>query len=199
MAENMTKEAVGYGRVVKERYHYVREVFFSHWDSKEWRVIFPSHRNVDGHCDTESKIIEIGIVLKDKDDIDCLLIHEICHTLSGCAPHGITWKRTMLKKADIAERKGRTLLAVKIRKDVDAYSLVEELGIGIHAEIYDSIDNAVLNNAEISYDDVIQYISHYYGLMPHEIEAQFKKSKKVFETAKKKYLPLHFRRTGGQK
>ncbi len=173
--------------MLQERFHYIRSTFFPQWDrKKEWKVKHPSTRHVHGYCNIELKTVEVGILFKDTDDMDKLLIHEICHAYYGCVNHGILWRRVFEKRARIAESIGRINLAEKIRREIDAYNQPEPYGDG-RSETYNLIENLVLENPSISYKEVLDCIAYEFGLSPDEIDTQFKKSKQIFEKAKRRY------------
>jgi len=95
---------------LKQHWQAILATFFPTWKAgKQWRCTTQTRRTAQGHC-IEWRIIEIGVVSKDDDKLDLLLIHEIAHAVASLG-HGKTWQRRIACAAVVSRRLGRHRLA----------------------------------------------------------------------------------------
>ena len=92
--------------------------FFPAWKAgKQWCCTTQTRRTAHGYCDIERRIVEIGLVFADDDELDRLLIHEISHATAP-GGHGKTWQHRMLCAAAKARKLGRNRLAELLEEEV---------------------------------------------------------------------------------
>ena len=158
----------------------VREIIFPQWDRKgEWKVFYDPDLPSFGECLSKKKMIIIGWVYKDSEDIKTLLVHEICH--SSIDGHNKRFFTRMLKAADRADKAGWSNVADLIRKDVKSY----ENSIRPNAlYIYEQIEDYLIENyPDASYETVITYVARSNGIYPEELKKSFKRCREVYDKA----------------
>ena len=167
--------------MLRQRFLAVKRYFFPRWDREDrWRVSTRSKRRVDGHCDAERRVIEIAALLDDPDELDRLLVHEICHAVAG-ASHGKTWRRRMERAARRAEEIGRPRLARSIEKEVTDY---RDAARPLEAA-YDDVRDMLIDDPGLTFAQVKRLVADEYGLLVSEVHRRLRRLKKVFLEAKR--------------
>ena len=171
--------------MLHRRFSAVKRDFFPRWDREnQWRVSARSKRRVDGHCDVERRVIEIVALLDDPDEMDTLIIHEICHAVAS-EGHGMKWQRRMERAARRAEEIGRLRLAELVRKEVADYR-----GAARPLEAaYSDVQNMIIDNPDLTFAQVERLIADEYGLLIPEVRRKLGRLKKVFLEAKRAVMP----------
>lgn len=149
--------------------------------SNTWTIEIDENLPSDGLCSDKEKKIVLQY-FKDGDDLYLILIHEICHTAGGKAGHAEIWQSRLLRKADIALKKGMVNLSQMLREEQKKY---HETPRTTANEVYGRIEDIMLDAPDLSYKNLIMVISREYGLYPDEFMLVFKRSEKVYEAAKK--------------
>lgn len=107
---------------------FIRETLFPRWDRhRAWRVVIcqswqirrSEWENVMGVCVTRTKHIYLDRRVFDRDEVECTLVHEICHAVAPTSGdgHGAAFLRRMQKAAADIERAGCFELAGQIALD----------------------------------------------------------------------------------
>src|SRR5580700_6595928 len=106
---------------LRRRFREIKQQFFPRWDRNNlWRVSTRSRRRVHGRCDPERRVIEIVARHSDPDEMDRLMIHEICHAVADMG-HGKVWQDRIENAAKTADDLGRHRLAELLREEILAY------------------------------------------------------------------------------
>ncbi len=176
-----------------EAFHEIKRLFFPRWDLRgQWRV---RHQTPGGHarlgggrCYSESKLILLSEVSMEKEELWCLIIHEICH--SSISGHGKRWKARMRKAAERAKMLGFERLGEKLLKNIDGYNADwnEIKGDWIHGfptAVYGKIEDILLDCPDITYTILVKYLARELCLSPKEFRKKYKRARKVFDDAKK--------------
>jgi len=119
----------------------------------------------------------------DEDELDLLLIHEICHVY--CKSHKERWQDRMSEAARRAEVLDRRLLSIKIMSELEAVNAVPE----IRAEhVYRAIESRIIDSPSVRYKDMVLYIAHDFGFTPRAFLCKYKRARKVFDETKRELL-----------
>lgn len=110
---------------LQRRFDYISKTFFPRWDNSDWKVEIKPNNDFDGRCEMWRKVIVINRWKEDQNEMDCLLIHEICHYVS-CDGHWEKFCRKMRRIADRAEKMGRNRLGLLIRISGDRWQYRKE-------------------------------------------------------------------------
>jgi len=124
-------------------------------------------------------VIEIGVRPTDADEMDMLLIHEICHAVST-GGHGKVWLARLEKAAQKAEKVGRSRLAELLREEITRYQN-PTVGSG---DAYRSIVDWVWENPGLTLEQVKKWLARDYGLLVSEVCRVLPRTEKVFRKAK---------------
>lgn len=166
------------------RFHEIKRLFFPRWDHEgQWRISTRSRRNVHGRCDPERRVIEIVLQYADQDEMDRLLIHEICHAVAA-GGHGKVWQRRMEKAARRADEVGRAVLAKMLREEIVDY---QQAGEGVE-QAYQTIEDWVAHNPDLTLAQVKRSLADQYGLLASEVGTTFRRIEKVYSAAKREAL-----------
>jgi hypothetical protein len=120
---------------------------------------------------------------EDDDDLDLLLIHEVAHAVASPG-HGKTWQRRIALAAATARKLGRTRLAELLDEEIVNY---QERGEPLTVA-YDSVQNALLTNPDLTLDQINRWLARDYGLLFKEVEKVFPRLDKVYKTGRKEGL-----------
>ena len=169
-------------KILTGAYKFISETYFPLFDRKKhWVVKYSSKIVGDGFCDDENKEIVIGKI-KDNMLLQVLLIHEICHAVSGPG-HGKRWKNRMLSAAKQAVSLGEKELSDRIIDDVGGYNI----GLRPTSQtIYDSIVDCIIDLPKASHETVIKFVAKDYGFSPQEFKRRFKGSRRIYDEQKKR-------------
>lgn len=162
---------------------YIRETFYPKWDKKrEWKIQRVWHLPFEGKYEVKSKRILIRNVLEDKDEFYKLLIHEVCHSVAF--HHGKKFTNRLLKAKEKAEQTGQKELALKLGKDIESYDPDKRQIIGA-TDIYNRIGEIVVDAPQVSWANLLKFLSRENAMYPEEFLKKFKKAKNVFLSCKK--------------
>ncbi len=157
----------------------VRHQFFSSWDrAGRWRLRQePNLNGAQGSCRRESETILVTH-LPEGDGGTLLLIHEIAHAVTD-GGHGKKWQARMEKAAVTAEQAGRTELATLLRKEIIGYrDPMARVTAGL---VYSEIADAVVENPELTFYQVIDFVRRDYGFSRQEFLQRFRRARVVFD------------------
>ena len=162
----------------------IKRLFFPRWDRQNlWRISTRSNRKVHGYCDVDWRVIEIVVQYADQDELDRLLIHEICHAVAA-GGHGKVWQSRMEKAARRADELGRTRLAEMLRQEIVEY---QEAAVGV-AEGYQTVQDWLTHNPDLTLAQVKRSLANEYGLLTSEVSTTFRRIQKVYAAAKREAL-----------
>ncbi len=166
------------------QFQQIKRLFFPRWDRQNlWRISTRSRRKVHGHCDSDRRVIEIVVQYADQDELDRLLVHEICHAVAA-GGHGKVWQSRMEKAARRADELGRTRLAEMLRQEIVEY---QESAVGV-AEGYQTVQDWLTHNPALTLAQVKRSLANEYGLLTSEVSTTFKRLETVFAAAKREAL-----------
>lgn len=173
-------------------FNLVKDEFFPRWkDRNNWTIKMDKSLPCLGRCSMASKTIAFSNLPSNGDEILALIIHEICHASKGCgASHGKTWQKKMLNKRKHAKKKGMEALATRLLEDVGRYKEAIEMGAGTMDEIYNRMEEIVMDCPEISFDECLKGVALEYGATKEELWLRSngkipKRAKEVFDRAKR--------------
>ncbi len=171
---------------LRESFELVRRVFFPRWDrNREWGIKRVWHLPADGKCDRISKNILLKELSPEKDELFCILIHEICHA-SSSPYHGKRWQERMAIAGEQAEKIGLKKLSQLIDEEVKRYRQIPR---NIYREVYDFIYDTVTAYPYMKFDKMVFHVAKEYGMYPREFKKRFKRCRKIFNQAKEFMKP----------
>lgn len=161
----------------------LKKIFFKR--RKDWKLEIDPTLPCQGRCDEEIKTIKLQRI--PDDNFELIVVHELCHSLPGCntGTHGKVWQKQILKKAKIAEKLGMLSLSQSLIKEVEEYKKSKSLGMGTAANVYQTVEDFVMDDPDCSYDTFVKAIARKYGSTGEEFEKSWRRLKKVSEKAKK--------------
>ena len=167
-------------RRLAEAFYYVRQTFFPKWQKGfEWAAKEDPSLPYYGRCDDNSKTIFVQSIPEEDDRLHLILIHEICHAITR-EPHTRKWRHRFKQAGDTATEVGRQQLASWIYDEVRRAS-ENEKGPRLNERlIYSTIEDVILVDPHISYQDSINRVAKLWGIAPEDVTA-FKGCKKVYE------------------
>ena len=144
---------------LKEAYNFVRQLL-PKWDiKKQWKIRYVSGVHYFAKCNNALKTIDIRFLPDDDMELYALLIHEICHT--SAPSHGIKWQNRMFHIGNRIHKLGYNLLAREVFNDIERYKGSRIINSKF---IYRKIAEIVMDNKDISFEDIMTYLSkEYYG------------------------------------
>ena len=165
----------------------IRKSFFSRWrHGDEWSVTSkhddPFEAESEGLCITEKKRIYINpqVVRTGGDNLRVILIHEICHALTGTIRHGVLFQRRMRKALRDVELNQDGDLATDLRAEVALY---ENDDILTHDVAYQLLNELASEGAD--YSGAVDAICRRYDMKKGDFHRVFKKAQQVFSDATK--------------
>lgn len=172
---------------LQQHWRSVLAAFFPRWRAAgQWRCTTRTRRpSIHGHCDPERKLIEIRVVSEDDDKLDLLLIHELAHAVTPLG-HGVRWQRRIAVAAAQARKLGRTRLAELLDEEILSY---RERGEPV-AVAYDSVQNALLTNPDLTLGQIKRWLAREYGLLLKEVSQIFPRLDRVYKKARKDALEM---------
>jgi uncharacterized C2H2 Zn-finger protein len=164
---------------ISQRFRYVRQYFFPRWDlKKRWKVRYIPNAPFAGKCNEKNKEILVNRFI-DEDDLDLLLIHEICHV--RCPSHDSGWQNKFFQMSQRAKDIGRNELSALILRELN---IVRESPPITSASIYRMIESCVCDMPSISYKNIVNHVAREHGYKASELKHKYKKTKQAFEKAK---------------
>lgn len=125
-------------------------------------------------------MIEIVSQQTDPDELDRLLIHEICHAIAK-GGHGKAWRARMGAAARKATELGRNRLAQLLQQEIVGY---EQALLGV-SDAYQMIEEWVAHKPDLTLAQIKRSLAENYGLLVSEVGTKFRRTEKVFRAAKR--------------
>ena len=170
-----------------DAFAYVRSTFFSLWDrGAEWSVCEVGDLPVNGKSDERKKTITVHVVADNDDELQRLLIHEICHAVASTG-HGKKWLDRLIRAGDRARIIGREALADLIYNEVERYAKSERRLKVIAELIYNTIEDLVFYNPSATYEAVIDTVALQFGFYRDELLDKYTRCQEVYDGAVAKY------------
>ena len=161
----------------------VRQKCFPSWDrERRWRFRqVPDLNGAQGSCRRENKTILVTH-LPGGEEGTLLLIHEIAHAVTD-GGHGKKWQQRMEKAVVTAEQASRTELAALLRKEIVGYrNPMARVTAGL---VYSEIADAVVENPELTFSQVIDCVRRDYGFCRQEFLKRFRRARTVYDREKR--------------
>ena len=101
---------------LQEAFKYISQTFFPRWkNGRHWRIrrlkkVDGLRRTIQGFCDNERKEILIRHIPAIQESLYYIIIHEICHAVTGCPGHRKYFQQRMLKVSQKAYKMGDRML-----------------------------------------------------------------------------------------
>lgn len=166
---------------IAKRFQYVRQHFFPRWDlKKQWKVRYIPNASFAGRCNEKAKEILVHR-FANENDLDLLLIHEICHV--RCPSHGIAWQDKLSRMSQRAKDIGRDELSNLILRELH---IVKESPPVTAESIYRLIEQCVREVPFISYNDAVNYVAREHGYTRSALKQKYKGTKKAYIRAKQR-------------
>jgi hypothetical protein len=162
----------------------VKTNYFPRWDRKNlWRVVNSALPRKGGRCEFATKTIRARA---NKQDIQWILLHEICHAVTRLCGHGPVWQERMLVAAKQARKLLNLQLAQQIEQDVrrlrQAIESCEEERPSMR-DIVSLIKEAVSFDKETpTFPRIVAYLAETFGVTKKEFLATYSE-----RTLKKEY------------
>jgi len=169
---------------IQRDFEFIRDNLFSRWDrKKEWKLKIIKNGPIGGKFDAKIRRIRINETALGNILSSTMLIHEICHCYSDY--HGKRFFQCMRKKAQKARVLNLPEIAREIEEDVRLYETTERTPVSFQRDVYNNIEDAVLDVPQISYYNLIRNLAYERFMYPKELEAKCKRIKEVFKGAEK--------------
>jgi len=176
---------------LKADFAFVRRRFFPRWKAGEnWHIV-PRNRadytKETGYCDSASRTIHVHPLMagQDGESRTALIIHEVCHAVTKSG-HGKRFQQRMLHAADKARQLDLSEVAKTLEQEVHHYQDGDAWDDSAK-DVYDFVERAVIENkGRITYNNVVEYLAGSYGLLVEELEARFRRLRRVYEKAIRK-------------
>ncbi len=163
---------------IANRFQYVRKHFFPRWDlKKEWKVRYIPNASFAGRCNEKTKEILVNR-FDNEDDLDLLLIHEICHV--RCPSHDSGWQNKFFLMSQRAKDIGRDELSNLILRELH---IVKESPPVTAESIYRLIEQCVHDVPSISYNDAVNHVAREHGYTSSALKHKYKRTKDAFKRA----------------
>jgi len=163
---------------ISTRFQYVRQHFFPRWDlKKQWTVRYIPNASFAGRCNEKTKEILVNR-FTNEDDLDLLLIHEICHVRSPS--HDSGWQNKFFLMSQRAKDVGRDELSNLILRELQ---IVRESPPVRAESIYRMIENCVHDVPSISYNDAVNHVAREHGYTRSALKHKYKRTKDAFNRA----------------
>jgi hypothetical protein len=160
-----------------EAWRWVRQEFFPKWDQKrEWKLCIHGYLIAHGKCYPERKLITLQSVPNDQDEMETLLIHEICHAFS--LGHEGPWERQFLKAAVRADEIGRPSLATMIRYEVSRYVSSPYTAQYFYHQF---IEDFIMDCPDANFEDMMRVLSYEVGLSLKDTRSFLPKARYYFD------------------
>jgi hypothetical protein len=164
---------------LKRGFDRVKSSFFPTWDRKKlWRVRAATFLVTQGRCEESRKVIFVREIPDCEDELDQLLIHEICHY--NAPTHGAKWCRNMEKAAQRAESIGRQEISRWIRTEIQRYQHQKA------ESVYGTLEDFILDTqGEVPFKRLVVTLAHEFGMTVKQLEGHYKRLRRVYDKTKK--------------
>jgi|GEM_PF-905103 len=165
---------------IRKKFGEIVRMYFSKWKNwKSWKV---RRTNGDSKCKWSSKTIVFNKdeLLKEKDDVDLLFIHEIIHAVIR-GGHNQKFLNRLKKAKTTASKLHRSELENLIEKEIDMISKSEKFTNYLKNRIPDIV---TIDAPDISWKELVKAITAEHGCKPRDI-TKHKFARRLFNQAKK--------------
>jgi|WetSurMetagenome_2_1015567.scaffolds.fasta_scaffold174239_2 hypothetical protein len=169
----------------------IKRDFFPHWDqSGAWKALIGISHTGDfdanifrGHCESQLKTIWINPNFDPSisDELDVLIIHEICHAVAS-PYHGVGFQNRLSRAWLKAQSLHLDHHADLIQAELDMFHKPKQVSA---REIRDFVEDAVFDQPDATFDQVIRIAAETYALKPDALVEKYPSVKAAFEKAKK--------------
>ena len=165
---------------IRKKLEEIVSIYFPKW--KNWRG-WKVRRTTEGsECKWSSKTIVFNRdeLLKEKDDVDLLFIHEIIHAVTQDG-HNQKFLNRLKKAKTTASKLHRSELEKLIEKEIDMVSESEKWTDYLKYRIRDIV---TIDAPDISWKELVEAIAAEHRCKPRDI-TKYKFARRIFDQAKK--------------
>ena len=167
---------------LKSLFESICKDFFPQWDNaKNWRSKLKPRLPSRGLCCHEKKEIQIRTVFENEDELDSLLIHEICHAIAP-GNHTKRWNERMVKASKKADELGRHEVASLLSKEVEACKDALRVNAKV---IYERIEDIIWEVPDATFNGLFRSIAKEHGMYKSELLSKYTQCRKVFDRIKR--------------
>jgi hypothetical protein len=171
------------------RFADLRETLFLNWDTdRHWQAVAGgglTQTGYMGQCDSDAQAIRIrpDLVGLSDSQLDVLLVHEICHAITG-EDEGSAWKSEMAKASRRAQEGGREPLAELITREIESYREGEyEV---LDDDIVDcDFQDALFEHPNASFDKIADMVARKWNIPPELLLERHPNCRRAFEKVRK--------------
>jgi predicted metal-dependent hydrolase len=166
---------------LKQAFDRVKSSFFPTWDRKNlWRVRAATFLLPSGRCEESIKVIFVREIPDCEDELDQLLIHEICHY--NVPTHGPKWCRNMEKAAQRAESIGQQKISQWIRSEIQRFQPQEG------EDVYGTLEEWISETqGQVPFERLVAKLAHDSGMTVKELEGRYKRLRRVYDKTKRRW------------
>lgn len=163
----------------------IKKLYFPRWDrAGSWRLRLRRDINgCSGRADSKVRIISVCAPVR-REDLSCLLIHEIAHA-AGSMRHGKVWQERMLSVAARAASLGEQALASALREEVKGYQEANEVRSGSATDAYARIEDATAENPLATFDSILDMVRRDFGKTRRDFLIAYPRAKHIFQASVK--------------
>lgn len=167
---------------LSQRFQRIKKEFFQSWDKKnQWRIRQDKRYKRPGYaeCQAERKTIKVNLHNLDnlhrkisEDDVDQLIIHEICHAVVN-RYHGPNFLKQLKEARLHAESIGRRSLAELLLRDEDSCRnglIGRTLHASICEQIYDWTSQTTTEGKAIPYGEMMRVVAEDFSFNMKEFQ-----------------------------
>lgn len=163
-------------RQLRSSFKEVAREFFPRWNHQGWKIRTEKRLPL-GHawCDRENKTI-YGNFSDENYSLEVTFIHEIAHAVTSNS-HRPRFFNRMRQAVEHSKRIGLTKLAELLLRNISIHETAPELA---PSDIYERIDEIMVDKPDVSYREVKGYLLDYYALDSYYFDKYFKAARKIF-------------------
>lgn len=164
---------------LSRKFEEIKKTYFPRWRSAgEWQCRRGEHISWHGQCDDSRKILFIGFIPEDEEEI--VILHEAVHAVAG-PYHGKRFLRRFEQAAQTARLIGDEKMARRIENEIDGY---KNRSYRVTAAfVYGSIEDAVRDQPQATYEEVVTWLVRDCGVDLESFEKRWKRARRVYEEA----------------
>ena len=165
---------------IRKKFEEIVRIYFPKW--KNWRSWKVRRTNEVSECKASSKTIVFNRdeLLKEKDAVDLLFIHEIIHAVTQDG-HNQKFLNRLKKAKTTASKLYRSELEKLIEKEIDMVSESEKWTDYLKYRIRDIV---TIDAPDISWEELVEAIAAEHRCKPKDV-TKYKFTRRVFDQSKR--------------